>query len=694
MTKTWAFRPALTMILGISFLLADTASATPAKEYFVAPHGHDSNPGTKSRPFLTLEAARDAVRRLKQKGHGQSGGVTIWIRGGRYMRSKPFELTAVDSGTKDFPIVYRAYQDEEARLVGGQFLKGFKAVSDAAILGRLNEDARKHVLEADLPSQGLMDFGELRSRGFGRPVSPSHLELFFGGLPMTLARWPNEDGWEKIAGFPEDSVQDDGHGGKIGGLESGFFYAGDRPRRWINPEDVWVHGFWAWDWANSYEKIESLDLGKRWIKTALPRGHYGFRAGQRFYFLNILEELDVPGEWYVDRKMAKLYFWPPKPIESAEAMVSLLESPLISIHEASFITIRGLLLEGTRGHAIFIKGGAGNLIAGCRMRLIGNYGVWVDGGKGHGVLSCDIENTGDGGVWLAGGDRQTLEPGGHFVENCHFQKQGRWSLCYVPSIIISGVGQRAVHNLIHDHPHCPVLYSGNDHLIEWNEIHHVALETGDVGAIYSGRDWTFRGNRIRYNFIHHTGGVGMGSMGVYMDDCVSGTEIFGNIFYQMKRAVFLGGGRDHRVENSIFVECHPAIEIDGRGLDKSPVWSNMVYQFMKQQLLAVPQELYRSRYPAISELDRFYQTADGVPPENIRLARNICSGGEWLKIGWHADPSLIQVHDNFVDNNPGFVSLEKMDFRLKKGAPALASGFVPIPAEKIGLYLDEYRRRN
>ena len=692
MTKTGAIRASLMIILGISFLLPDVASATTVKEYFVSLNGHDANPGTKAKPFLTLEAVRDAVRSLKEKERARLGGVTIWIRGGIYTRSKPFDLTAADSGTKEFPVVYRAYQDERVRLLGGQFLKGFKPLSDSAILDRLNKEARRHVLEADLPGQGITEFGGLRSRGFGRPISPSHLELFFGDQPMTLARWPNDE-WEKIAGFPAVSAQDDGHGGKIGGLEAGFFYAGDRPRGWKNLEDVWVHGFWAWDWANSYEKIESLDLEKRWIKTAPPRGHYGFRAGQRFYFLNILEELDRPGEWYLDRKTGKLYFWPPQPVESAEVMVSILEKPIIALQGASYITIRGLDFGTTRGHAISISGGAGNLIAGCRMHLIGNYGVWVDGGHGHGVLSCDIENTGDGGVWLAGGDRQTLEPGGHFVENSHFRKQGRWSVCYVPSIIISGVGQSAAHNLIHDHPHCPILYSGNDHRIEWNEIHHVALETGDVGAIYSGRDWTFRGNVIRDNFIHHIGGVGMGSMGVYMDDCVSGAEIVDNIFYQVKRAVFLGGGRDHHVENNIFVECHPAVEIDGRGLDKSPVWSNMVYQFMKQQLLAVPQELYRTRYPAIADLDRYYQKADGVPPENNRLARNICSGGEWLKVGWHADPSLIQVHDNFVGQDPGFVSLAKMDFRLKKGAPALAAGFIPISAEKIGLYADEYRRR-
>src|SRR6187397_499744 len=103
-------------------------------------------------------------------------------------------------------------------------------------------------------------------------------------------------------------------------------------------------------------------------------------------------------------------------------------------------------------------------------------------------------------------------PGDHFVEDCHFARQGRWSKCYVPAVLMNGVGLRASHNLIHDHPHCAILYTGNEHLIEFDDIHHIALETGDVGAIYTGRDYSFRGNRVRHNYIHETGGIGMGSM--------------------------------------------------------------------------------------------------------------------------------------------------------------------------------------
>ena len=77
-------------------------------------------------------------------------------------------------------------------------------------------------------------------------------------------------------------------------------------------------------------------------------------------------------------------------------------------------------------------------------------------------------------------------------------------------------------------------------------------------------------------------------MGVYMDDCVSGTEVFGNVFYKVHWAMFVGGGRDHRFENNLFVDCDPAIRADGRGLDTSPVWCDMVDKFMREQLAAVP----------------------------------------------------------------------------------------------------------
>lgn len=231
-------------------------------DLFVSPSGSDANPGSKTKPFSTIEKARDTVRDLKRAGKISRAGLTVWLRGGDFLRTNALELTASDSGAANGPIVWRAYADERVRLLGGRRLTGFQPVTNASVLGRLDAAARSHVLQIDLHALGITDYGDMKSRGFGRPTTPAHYELFFAGHPMTLARWPNEGAWEKIAGFPLGSGKNDDHGGNIGELPGGFLYSGERPRRWRDTGDLWVHGYWAWDWANSYERVATLDLDR------------------------------------------------------------------------------------------------------------------------------------------------------------------------------------------------------------------------------------------------------------------------------------------------------------------------------------------------------------------------------------------------------------------------------------------------
>jgi hypothetical protein len=146
------------------------------------------------------------------------------------------------------------------------------------------------------------------------------------------------------------------------------------------------------------------------------------------------------------------------------------------------------------------------------------------------------------------------------------------------------------------------------------------------------------------------------------------------------------------VENNVFVECRPAVAIDGRGLDRSPVWHNMVYQFMKERLTDMPQDLYRSRYPALLSLDRYYEGDPGVPPENNLLRRNVSMGGTWLEVGWHAKPEMAHIEDNLTDQDPRFLNAAQQDFRLDPDSPAWKLGFQPIPIDRMGLRDDGSRR--
>ncbi len=223
--------------------------------------------------------------------------------------------------------------------------------------------------------------------------------------------------------------------------------------------------------------------------------------------------MDEPGEWYLDRRTGTLYLLPPSPIAGSDVCVSMLDDPLVFVDSASFITLRGLVFEITRGNGIEIAGGNDILVAGCTIRNIGNIGAIIRGGVRNGILSCDIHDTGDGGIVIAGGNRATLTPASNYAVNNNVGDYSRWVRTYRPAVSLSGVGNRAANNLIHDAPHMGILLSGNDHTVEYNVFRDICRDTGDVGACYIGRDLTMRGNVIRYNIFRNIKGPGEAGRG-------------------------------------------------------------------------------------------------------------------------------------------------------------------------------------
>jgi len=670
---TMTSRPVVLISLLLLASVPLLAASGPARETYVAPGGRDTWPGTKARPFATLETARDVLRRMKVSGRMPKAGVTVWVRGGRYERTQVFELTAADSGTAEAPITYRAAPGQQVRLVGGKLVTNFRPVKDAGVLARLDERARGEVLQADLRALGISDFGSVKGGG---------LEFFFQDRPMTLARWPNQ-GFvhivDVVGGQPLDVR------GTVGDTVGKFAYEGDRPKRWVGEKDIWLHGYWFWDWADEREKVEAIDTEHRVITLAPPYHTYGYRKGQWYYAFNLLSELDSPGEWYLDRDTGILYFWPPGPIARGRPTVSVLPT-LVAMKGAEHVTLRGFTLEAARGTAVTITDGSHDQIVGCKIRNVGGYAVSIQGGAGDTVYGCDIYQTGDGGIILEGGDRRTLTAAGHCAENNHIHHYSRWNRMYQPAIALNGVGNRAAHNLIHDAPHQAIAFSGNDHLIEFNEIHDVCTESNDAGAIYSGRDWTWRGTVIRDNLFRDiTGFEGHGCVGVYLDDMLCGTTISSNIFYRVTQAAFIGGGRDNTIENNVFVDCRPAVHVDARALG----WASYhVGTTMKERLLAMPyqQSPWRERYPKLVNI----LDDDPAAPKGNVIARNIRVGGQWEDIEDAARP-LVRLESNLLDQDPRFVDPAHGSFQLRPDSPALRLGFRRIPIEKIGPYRDARR---
>jgi hypothetical protein len=676
----------LLVTLAWVLLRGGTAAQAAALDFHVATNGADTwsgklavpNASGTDGPFASVGRAQSEVRKLSQTRGLPGGGVNILVHQGTYRLRRPLMLEANDSGSSLAPVTYLAAAGESVRLIGGQIVSNFEPVVDPAIIKRLDESARGHVLQANLRSLGLTNFGTAQGPG---------LELFFQDQPMPLARWPNE-GFVKIIEVVGKTPVD--VRGTKGCAEGQFTFDGDRPARWTGENDIWVHGYWFWDWADQRHRVKAINPGQHSIELEPPYHGYGYRKGQWFYAYNLLAEIDRPGEWYLDRQSGVLYFWPPAPIETGQAVVSELPN-LLAFKDVAHVTFRGFIFEVARETAITVSGGQAIQLIGCTIRNVGGSGIQVSGGKGHQVVGCDLYHLGGGGISMSGGDRATLAPAGQVADNNYLHHYGRWRPMYSAGISLAGVGNRAAHNLIAYAPHQAISFGGNDHLIEFNEIHDVCLESNDAGAIYAGRDWTMRGTVIKHNYLHDISGFqGKGCVGVYLDDMFCGTEIVGNLFYRVTSAAFIGGGRDCRIENNIFVECNPAIHVDARALGWAKYHADeWVKEGREKHTLsgtAYNRPPYSLKYP---ELVSILSEDPWAPRGNI-IVRNVCVGGRWDDIEAKARP-LIQVGDNLTDKDPLFVEAPKRDFRLRAESPALKLGFAPIPLARIGLYQDKSR---
>ncbi len=699
------------------------------------------NKSNTDGPFATFSRAQQAIQELKQSGNFPSAGLTIFIDGGNYSLAQTVTLTADDAGRPEAPVKWCAYPGKEVIFSGGIELSGFEKVSSLDQIDRIEKSCRDKIYVCDLKKMNIFNYGELRPKGFSfRPHQPLEMELFYNNRAMTLARYPN-DGWLKIAEVPQSGKKLIHPGGlphtrfgiPVGRHYGRFKYDSDRPKNWKVINDIWMHGYWSWDWADTYDKVANIDTTNKEIYPAAPYNGYGYTKGQRFYFLNVLEELDSPGEYYLDRQEGKLYFWPPGNLEEANISVSLLEVPLLVLENSSFVEIERITFQNSRTTAVKIMGGRDNKIAGCSFRNFGNVAVVIEGGQHNGIISCDIYENADGGILLSGGDRMTLTAGNNYVENNHLYNFGRIFRTYSPAVQIEGVGNRLTHNYIHDSPHAGVLFNGNEHILEYNEIHDIAQETGDVGAFYIGRDWTCRGNIIRYNYFHHLFGPGLyGVNAVYLDDWASGTTIYGNIFYKAGRAAFIGGGRDNVVANNIFVECDPSVHVDARGLswakyyfDKSdPNYVNTLFERM--DAVKYSQLRYSEKYPKLITL---YDDEPAQPKYN-QIIGNVSYNGRFIDLYDKLDFEIVAVENNliadtvicrsslesdqssnfqtfkfghqptmekmkankFLLGDPGFQAVSQENFVLTVNSPVWDLGFKKIPVERIGLYVDEYRK--
>jgi len=419
----------------LAALLLAPLTPLSAAEYYVAPNGSDGNAGTKNQPFATLERARDAVRQLNAAGRYPSAGITVWLRGGLYERRHAFELDARDNGVPGAPVIYASAPGETARLAGAKTIpaSAFHPVTDRTFLDRVvSHAARRHLLQADLKALGIADYGELHPMhavdfGSSTHYLPAPMELSIDGKAMTLARWPNRNDKIPFLGLVDCAVQnmENDEKGKpkqystitlkdVPAKPWGYGDQGDYPAlfpqqaishmvQWGTLDDAYVVGALIRAYAHTSRKIQTMDAKKGTITFTTPvKVWTSYKdMAKLFYFSNLPEELDVPGEYYLDRKTGVLTIYPPAGFtEKSEVLVSTLNDVLVAMVNCSHIRLRGLTLEDTRTSGVYIERGEDNVLEKCVIRNTGVVGVQVGFGW----------DTGLAGEWAAQSPRGAAVP--------------------------------------------------------------------------------------------------------------------------------------------------------------------------------------------------------------------------------------------------------------------------------------------
>ena len=540
--------------------------------FFVSASAEADGDGSIEKPFNTVEKARDAIRALKKNNAYPVKGVKVYLREGQYRYT--FELTEEDSGTAEGPVIYSAYNGENVSFVGGAELQ----LSDLTISsdGRLPAEAQGKVYAINLKKNGIQDYDELDVTGHSQYyLYTNGWAEADGGVPlptvtfndeaMTLARYPN-DSFLLTGKIIEEGVMEnkkENPDAKMVGME--FNVTDSRVSRWAGAKDPWIFGYFGRDWSDYSLPIERVDTDKKSVKTkyASPFSVY---EGRRFYVYNMIEELDIPGEWFYDKESGDFFIYPPSNVPTSKILLGFSNDTLLKMTGVKNVTIRNMEFKGTRTTGIKIDNRCENVaLKYCIIKDISSDAINM-AGKNNEITGCQIFNIGMMGIMLAGGDDEKLTPGNNTVQDCVIYHYAQLIRQLKPAVRVHGVKNIVRNNLIYDSPCQGIIFQGFDLLIENNEIHSVQKEGGDAGAIYAQNiaKW---GSVVRGNFIHDLySGAGTSRQdiyAIYLDGFTSGTTMTENIIYNVHAGIFIHGGLNNTATNNIIANAERGIICTG-----------------------------------------------------------------------------------------------------------------------------------
>ncbi len=486
-----------------------------------------------------------------------------------------------------------------------------------------------------------------------------------------------------------------------GGNPTSFRYqAGTIKASWAREPDAEVHIFQTANCRAFMEivKLAGVDEATRTVTVSGPECTTDLRTGDRYFVENVLEELDSPGEWYLDTAAGKLYTRPVRPITEKTEVIAPVVSRLIEVlanpdkdQTVSHLRFVGLTVEDTdyqpgdgcigygmgQEGVFHFRGATSCAVERCRFRNIGRYAVCLDRSGDNHVIGNDVTHSGEGGILL-------LNSAANEVSDNHIQDCG---LVYkhIGGVVLQDPGSKdnlIAHNLIHEMSRYGITLKsvGTHNTVEYNDLYNLDTETFDTGGIeVTQQERDFRsGSIIRYNRVRDVIGYSSDngrpvflSWGIYLDSFAGGYDVNHNVVCRNHDGgIMLQGGKDNHVWNNIFVD----------GARYQGYISNFASNFSG--------EVLERNIFAWSSPDATFFATGTINPDVIRIDNNLyfCFGGEVKPGGqpfaqWQARG--FDAHSQIAD--PLFHNPKEDDYLLQPGSPALKLGFEPIDTSKIGL---------
>lgn len=287
-----------------------TAATTSAQtDLYVSPSGDDKNPGTNSRPFRTIEKARETLRSVNSK---MTRNITVYLHGGTYLIDQTIRFDDADSGNNGFDVIYKNYPNETPNISGGRRITGWQL--DSA--GRWKA------------STEINNFRQ----------------LYVNGTRATRAR-----------------------GGLLAGAElfggDGYKTSNAEMAEWKNQSDI--EFYYDNQWDRTICKVSSVkrdEAGNTIISMLQPyftlaKLKDGKQAKLPTHIENALELLDEPGEWYLDRSSHTVYYMPRagENLKTTEIIVPVVEK-LVELQGSLDHPVHNVVFEGlTFSYAGWLK---------------------------------------------------------------------------------------------------------------------------------------------------------------------------------------------------------------------------------------------------------------------------------------------------------------------------------------------------